>query len=165
MSYNPTSYQNINAQCCCFGLRKVTRAVTQFYDRHLEPANIRATQFTLLLELSAAAGKTLTEMAEGLVMDRTTLTRNLKPLEKAGFITTVKLSDRRSKGYALTDLGRQAIEKGVPLWRKAQEAIVGKLGNERYHKILDELKAMRSLANLPKAMRTQGSTTTHVSES
>src|SRR5271155_563431 len=112
MSLNMTSYQNINAQCCCFGLRKVTRAVTQFYDRHLEPANIRSTQFTLLLTLSAATGKTLTEMAEGLVMDRTTLTRNLKPLEKGGLITTVKLADRRSKGYVLTDKGREAIEKG-----------------------------------------------------
>ena len=82
MSYNTTSYQGINSIDCCFNLRKVTRAVTQFYDRHLEPADIRSTQFNLLLTLSASAGKTLTEMAEGLVMDRTTLTRNLKPLEK-----------------------------------------------------------------------------------
>lgn len=150
MSLNTSSYQNINAQCCCFGLRKVTRAVTQFYDRHLEPADIRATQFTLLIELSSATGKTLTEMAEGLVMDRTTLTRNLKPLEKAGFITTVKLADRRSKGYALTDRGRQAIEKGIPLWKKAQQSIVGQLSNDRYNRLLDELKALRSLAVLPK---------------
>lgn len=151
MSYNPSSsYQSINAQCSCFSLRKVTRAVTQFYDRHLEPADIRATQFTLLIELSSASGKTLTEMAEGLVMDRTTLTRNLKPLEKAGFITTVKLADRRSKGYALTDKGREAIEKGVPLWKKAQQAIVGQMGNDRFNRLQDELKYMRTLANFPK---------------
>lgn len=153
MSTNPSSYQNINAQCCCFSLRKVTRAITQFYDRHLEPADLRATQFTLLIELSSATGKTLTEMAEGLVMDRTTLTRNLKPLEKAGFITTVKLADRRSKGYALTDRGRQAIEKGVPLWEKAQQALVGQLSKDRYDHIQEELTALRSLAHLPKAAR------------
>jgi DNA-binding MarR family transcriptional regulator len=150
MSLNTTSYQNINAQCCCFSLRKVTRAITQFYDRHLEPADIRATQFTLLLELSSATGKTLTEMAEGLVMDRTTLTRNLKPLEKAGFITTVKLADRRSKGYTLTDRGRQAIEKGIPLWKKAQTSIVGQMTDDRYNRLLEELKALRSMAVIPK---------------
>jgi DNA-binding MarR family transcriptional regulator len=154
MSYKQMSpYENINAQCCCFNLRKVTRAVTQFYDRHLEPANIRATQFTLLLTLADATGKTLTEMAEGLVMDRTTLTRNLKPLEKAGFITTVRLTDRRSKGYMLTDKGREAIEKGVPLWKKAQHQIVGQLGNDRYYHLVGELKDTRSLVNTPKAPR------------
>jgi len=155
MSQNSTYYQNINAQDCCFNLRKVTRAVTQFYDRHLESADIRSTQFTLLLTLTSASGKTLTEMAEGLVMDRTTLTRNLKPIEKAGFITTVKLSDRRTKGYVLTEKGRQAIEKGIPLWKKAQQQIVGQLGEPRYARLLEELNFVRSHANMPKVARTK----------
>lgn len=166
MSYQATStnnsYENINAQCCCFGLRKATRAVTQFYDRHLEPAGIRATQFTLLITLSSSAGKTLTEMAEDLVMDRTTLTRNLKPLEKAGFITIVRLSDRRSKGYTLTDLGKQAIEKGVPLWKKAQNQIESKMGNDRYHRLLTELDAVRGTANLPTKASSSVSKSTHL---
>lgn len=160
MSSNTSSYQEINAKDCCFNLRKVTRAVTQFFDRHLEPANIRATQFTLLLELSSATGKTLTEMSEGLVMDRTTLTRNLKPLEKAGFISTVKLADRRSKGYELTEQGRAAIEKGVPLWQKAQQSIVGQFGNDRYHKLLEELKVLRSYAISPKLKQSMPHTMT-----
>ena len=145
MSYDTTSYQSINAQDCCFALRKATRAITQFYDRNLEPADIRATQFTLLLTLTNATGKTLTEMAEGLVMDRTTLTRNLKPLEKSGLIVTTKLPDRRTKGYVLTDKGQQAIEKGVPLWHKAQQHIVGQLGNDRYAHFASELDIVRSL--------------------
>lgn len=169
MSFNANnvsmaSYQNINPQCCCFGLRKATRAVTQFYDRHLEPAGIRATQFTLLLTLSSATGKTLTEMAEGLVMDRTTLTRNLKPLEKAGFITKMKLADKRSKGYVLTDKGRQAIEKGVPLWKAAQQHVVSKLGDERYHHFLGELKAVQSYANPPRPAHSSRSHTHSESE-
>jgi len=151
MSYNIADYQNINPLCCCFSLRKVTRAVTQLYDRYLEPAGIRATQFTLLIELSAASGKTLTEMAERLVMDRTTLTRNLKPLEKAQFITTVKLSDRRSKGYTLTEKGREAIEKGLPLWRKAQEFLMTKIGADRYRRFLDELKSVQTMASTTKS--------------
>jgi len=137
-------YQKINAICCCFNLRKVTRAVTQSFDRHLEPAGIRATQFTLLLTLTSSQGKTLTEMAQGLVMDRTTLTRNLKPLEKAGLIMTVPLPDKRTKGYVLSDQGRITIEKGVSLWKAAQDHIVHQLGDERYARLLSELGFLRS---------------------
>lgn len=158
MSYHTTSQQDINNVDCCFNLRKATRAVTQFYDRRLEPADIRSTQFNLLLTLSSSAGKTLTEMAEGLVMDRTTLTRNLKPLEKAELITTTKLSDRRTKGYVLTEKGRSAIERGVPLWQKAQEQITSQLGEDRYKRLLEELKVVRSLANLPKVVQHKNST-------
>ncbi len=153
MSYNTSSYQGINAVDCCFALRKVTRAVTQFYDRHLEPSGIRSTQFTLLLTLTASAGKTLTEMAEGLVMDRTTLTRNLKPLEKEGLITTTKLIDKRTKGYVLTEKGQQAIQKGMPLWQKAQQQITSQLGDDRYKRFLEELRVVRSFANTPKVVR------------
>ena len=138
------SYQLMNAQCCCFNLRKVTRAVTQFIDRHLEMADIRATQFTLLLTLSGAMGQTLTEMAQGLVMDRTTLTRNLKPLEKNGLIAKVPLPDKRTKGYVLTDKGKMTIERGVPLWRQAQDHLVHKLGQERYTQLMSELGFLRS---------------------
>jgi DNA-binding MarR family transcriptional regulator len=143
------SYQKINAVCCCFNLRKVTRAVTQFFDRQLEPADIRATQFTLLLTLTAAGGKTLTEMAQGLVMDRTTLTRNLKPLEKMGLIMTIPLADKRTKGYVLTEKGKHTIQKGVPLWRQAQDHLVEQLSDERYKHFLSELSFVRGLVNTP----------------
>jgi len=105
------SCEAINRQCCCFNMRKVTRAVTQYFDRFLEPAGVRATQFTLLVALFSTKGKTLTEIAETLVMDRTTLTRNLKPLEKTGLIATVVTLDKRSKAYVLTEKGEQIVEK------------------------------------------------------
>lgn len=143
------SYQKINAVCCCFNLRKVTRAVTQFFDRQLESADIRATQFTLLLTLTASSGKTLTEMAQGLVMDRTTLTRNLKPLEKTGLIMTIPLVDKRTKGYILTEKGKLTIQKALPLWKKAQEHLVGQLGEDRYARLLSELGFVRTLVNSP----------------
>jgi len=85
-------------------------------------------------------------------MDRTTLTRNLKPLEKAGFITIAKLPDRRTKGYVLTEKGRQTIEKGVPLWKRAQQQIVGQMGEERYNRLLTELNVVRSFSNTPKVV-------------
>ncbi|MFI4937311.1 MAG: MarR family winged helix-turn-helix transcriptional regulator [Candidatus Berkiellales bacterium] len=120
-------------------MRKATRAVTQFFDHCLEPAGIRATQFTLLVSMASVSAHTLTEMANTLVMDRTTLTRNLKPLEKLGFIQTIEPRDKRSKAYALTDQGRAALTKGVPLWQTAQNKIVAGLGESRFEHLLGEL--------------------------
>jgi DNA-binding MarR family transcriptional regulator len=135
-------YEAINAKCCCFNMRKVMRAVTQFFDRYLEPADIRSTQFTLLVALSSINAKTLTEIAENLVMDRTTLTRNLKPLEKLELITTIQPLDKRSKVYVLTDKGKGVVEKAVPLWEEAQHSVVNTLGVERYNNIVKELESV-----------------------
>jgi DNA-binding MarR family transcriptional regulator len=139
------SCEAINRQCCCFNMRKVTRAVTQYFDRYLEPAGIRATQFTLLAALYSTKGKTLTEIAETLVMDRTTLTRNLKPLEKTGLIATVQTLDKRSKAYVLSEKGEQVVEKCVPLWQKAQDSVVNGLGEETYQDIVGKLSRMLSI--------------------
>lgn len=133
-------YEAINARCCCFNMRKVMRAVTQFFDRYLEPVELRSTQLTLLIALSAIHAKTLTEIAENLVMDRTTLTRNLKPLEKLELITTIQPIDKRSKAYVLTEKGKLLVAKAIPLWEEAQNSIVHTLGAEKYNHILKELE-------------------------
>lgn len=135
----PINHRLINSRDCCFNVRKTTRAVTQFYDHCLEPAGIRATQFTLLVSMASVSAHTLTEMASTLVMDRTTLTRNLKPLEKLSFIETVEPRDKRSKAYALTAKGKEALEKGIPLWQAAQNKITNGLGADRYNSLLKEL--------------------------
>ena len=137
-------YGQINKQCCCFNMRKVSRAVTQFFDRYLEPLGIRSTQFTLLVELGSVSAKTLTEIAEGLVMDRTTLTRNLKPLEKQGLITSVPTSDKRAKAYTLTTSGKEILARTHPTWQQCQDRIVTFLGQERYGNILGELETLLS---------------------
>lgn len=141
----PINHRLINARCNCFNLRKATRAVTQFYDHCLEPAGIRATQFTLLVSMASVSARTLTEMASTLVMDRTTLTRNLKPLEKLGLIETIEPRDKRSKAYALTEKGRETLKKGIPLWQTAQNKIISGLGEERYEHLLKELDALTKI--------------------
>ncbi len=138
---NPKEFKSINARCSCFNFRKVTRAVTQFYDRALEPVGIRATQYTLLISMAAHSAHTLTEMAHSLLMDRTTLTRNLRPLEKMGLIGTSDARDKRSKAYLLTDKGKQVIAYAIPLWEKAQVKVETALGLERYNRLLQELEA------------------------
>jgi len=140
-----SEHNNINGRDACFNLRKASRAVTQYFDHSLEPSGVRATQFTLLVTLASVSAKTLTEMAEHLVMDRTTLTRNLKPLEKLNLIQIVTAKDKRSKAYALTDHGRSVLERSVPLWEAAQRRVEEQLGLERYQKLLTEMSAITKI--------------------
>ena len=140
-------YEHVNKQCCCFNMRKVMRAVTQYYDRYLESSGIRSTQFTLLVELACTSAKTLTEIAENLVMDRTTLTRNLKPLANMELIATVQTTDKRSKAYTLTEKGKALVNTCVPLWQDAQNSVINGIGSDNYQEIvvrLDKLLNMLS---------------------
>lgn len=141
----PINYRLINPRCNCFNLRKATRAVTQLYDHCLEPAGIRATQFTLLVSMASVSARTLTEMASALVMDRTTLTRNLKPLEKLGLIETIEPRDKRSKAYTLTEKGRETLVKSLPLWKAAQSKIISAISEEKYERLLKELDGLTKI--------------------
>jgi len=130
---------SVNADCCCLHFRKITRAITQMYDKYLESTNIRITQFTLLVALASTRAKTLTEIAESLVMDRTTLTRNLKPLEKLELITKVATTDKRTKAYTLTEKGRDTLRLALPLWQQAQRKVKDTFGDSRYQNVASEL--------------------------
>jgi DNA-binding MarR family transcriptional regulator len=147
MHHTSHDYEDINKRCCCFSMRKVSRAVTQYFDGRLENVGIRSTQFSLLAALASTSAKTLTEIAESLVMDRTTLTRNLKPLEKMELITTVVPIDRRSKGYTLTPKGREVLDKAIVYWKEAQDAVVHGLTNERYAALQKELQQVLNVTS------------------
>ncbi len=125
-------FQDIIDQDYCLNIRKSARAITKSYDACLEPSGIRSTQFSVLLALASSKCKTLTEIAETLVMDRTTLTRNLKPLEKRGFVKVIQLKgDRRTKECIVTEKGQEVIDSAVPLWEKAQDDLDETIGSIR----------------------------------
>ena len=141
----PTNFQSVNINCSCFNLRKASRVITQFYDHCLAPAGIRITQFSLLISMAAEPTQTLTQLAHNLVMDRTTLTRNLKPLERTGLIRSIEAKDRRSKAYALTEQGATVLNVAMPLWQNAQKKIMVVLGDERFKFILKELNVLTNM--------------------
>jgi DNA-binding MarR family transcriptional regulator len=141
------SYGSINAQCCCFNMRKAMRSVTQFYDHHLEQSGLRSTQFTILVALSSTSAKTLKEIAESLVMDRTTLTRALQILKKLRLISIAQSSDKRLKKYILTNEGRKIIAEVIPMWQVAQAKVVNDLGKNCYQSIVDDLKKLLTITN------------------
>lgn len=126
-------------ECACFNLRKAARAVTQYYGEALKPSGLRATQFTLLVAIYNAGPITINRLAERLIMDRTTLTRNLRPLEKQGLIESASGEDRRTRAVTLTDRGREVLSQALPLWEQAQRQIVELLGRERWGEMLEHL--------------------------
>ena len=132
--------------CACHTLRKAARAVTQFYDQALRPAGLRVTQFTVLVTAARTGTATMTELAEALVMDRTTLTRNLKPLRARGLVESVAGEDRREKHIAITPKGREAMQRAAPAWREAQATIAGRLGDTRWSRLARDLGETTRLA-------------------
>lgn len=126
----PLSALNLNESCLNFALRRASRAVSQLFDKELAPLNLRSTQLNLLIGISEQKNKSLTEIAAHMVMDRTTLTRNLKPLEKAGLISNMALSDKRVRSYKLTLEGESLVQKALPLWQKCHTALEECLGEE-----------------------------------
>ena len=125
--------------CACLSLRKAARAVTQLYDQSLEPSGLRATQFTVLAAVSLWQPAPLGRLAEALVMDRTTLSRNLRPLETRGLIRSERGRDGRSRFLRLTAAGQRAVRRALPLWEKAEEQVAEGLGKRRLKALLKEL--------------------------
>lgn len=122
--------------CTCFNLRKAARAVTQVYDEALKPTGLRATQFSLLGVVAHQGPAGMSELADHLVMDRTTLTRNLKPLMEQGLLKTVAGDDRRYKPIAITKKGQDAFKKAMPYWQKAQNKLANGLGKKNWLDLL-----------------------------
>lgn len=124
----------------------VVRAVTQAYDAALAPSGFRATQFTVLVARGHIGRAPLSRLAEALVMDRTTLSRNLRPLERDGLIATGLVDDdRRVREIRLAGKGRKALEKALPLWERAQKRMHEGLGRNRWQGLSDDLGRTVSL--------------------
>lgn len=114
--------------CSCFAARRTARAITQHYERHLKPTGLTVTQFTMLALLSVIGPQAQTRFADQLGLDRTTLTRNLRPLRARGFVKESATGDRRVRLLAITKQGTAAARAALPHWRKAQESIARRLG-------------------------------------
>jgi len=128
------------ANCTAGNLRQALRAVAQFYDAVIGPSGLTVSQFSLLSNLAKAEPMPIGALAGHMVMDRTTLTRNLKPLERAGFVETVPGTDRRARPIAITPAGEAALAAARPLWAEAQREIVGRLGIEDWAGLIGQLR-------------------------
>jgi DNA-binding MarR family transcriptional regulator len=135
----------VSNECTAFNLRKATRAVGKVLDQALAPTGLRGTQFTLLVAVGLAPGAPMHRLAEHLGMDRTTLTRNLSPLERDGLVQRAPGSDRRVRRLKLTDKGARTVERVLPLWEKTQRRLVADLGKARWKELIGHLRAAAAL--------------------
>ncbi|HEX9048182.1 MAG TPA: MarR family winged helix-turn-helix transcriptional regulator [Verrucomicrobiae bacterium] len=126
--------------CVCFNLRWVTRVITQFYDAEYRRHGIRPTQGTLLASLNAKDSWSMADLSDWLGMERTTLVRNLRPLQRDGLVQVAGGGRGNRVELTITAKGRKQVEKLAPAWKSAQCAAVKTLGEKRWSAILSDLE-------------------------
>jgi DNA-binding MarR family transcriptional regulator len=134
-----TTEQDILESCACHRVRTAARAVTRAYDEALRPVGLRATQLSVLVAVAADDALSITALARLMGMDRSTLTRNLGPLETEGLIALGLEGWRRSRILEITRKGRTRLREALPLWDKAQQALRTRLGDRRWDLIRKDL--------------------------
>ena len=128
-------------RCACHRMRMAARAVTRLYDEELRRSGLRATQVSVLVAIAVDEVMSIAALAKFMGMDRSTLTRNLRPLERDGLVKLGSEGWRRSRTVEITKKGRSRLKDALPLWEKAQEALRRKLGDRRWDLIHDDLDA------------------------
>src|SRR6266404_1550492 len=124
--------EDLLARCACFDLRKATRAVSRLYDDCLRPLDLNITQYSLLRVIEGTPQISVSTLGRYMVMERTSVTRALAPLERDGLIHSRAGSDKRIRIVSVTNKGRKLVEDAAPKWRQAQEALIKTIGEDRW---------------------------------
>ena len=134
------------ATCALFHSRRAARAITAHFDRHLKSAGIKATQFSLIVAVSLAEGRPLSEIAAYFAMDRTALARELRVLEDSGHLKiAAPQSDRRTRLITLTAKGDRVMRDALPHWRAAQDGFEAVLSAKRWPGMLAGMQMTTTL--------------------
>ena len=116
------------AECTCFRVRGAARRVTQIYSRHMAPTGLKISQFSLPGFVAARGPITIGRLSELLATDRTTLTRNLRPLLANGVIERAEAGDKRRHELVATLAGRALFKRALPLWAAAEQEVRAAMG-------------------------------------
>jgi DNA-binding MarR family transcriptional regulator len=144
---NNKSMQRIGLECLGFNVRKTARVLAKAFDEALLPCGLKNTQFSILVGLHVRGPVNVQTFSNLLKMDRSTLTRNLGPLERKGLIRLTTGSDRRSRSIALTDAGEELLQQAVPLWQQLQKRLVDGLGNDQADQLRTTLRNLTRVAS------------------
>ena len=126
--------------CLCAHTRRAARSFTRYYDEFLKATGLRSTQVILLVHIDSAGPRTLSSLADELLMDRTTLSRNIRPLAARGWLAVKSGRDKREIIVSTTALGRAKLQSVYPYWQGAQSRLVAVFGRERTQALLAALK-------------------------
>lgn len=138
-----TAYKS---QCYCMNLRRAANAITDYYDAILKSLGLSVSQYSLLVNLERMETASTSDLAEQVNLDRSTLVRNLKPLLERGLIQDLAKEGARSHKFAVSEQGNALLEKGRPLWEKAQENVRGYLSQEDTETLLGLLRKLQELS-------------------
>jgi len=134
---------HVRDTCLCLHLQRAARALARRFDAAFRPLGLTSGQFSLLMSLNRPEPATIGGVASLLAMDRTTLTANLKPLERRVLLTvTPDPSDRRGRHLRLTPQGRAVLENALPVWEATHAAIEHRLPRASAAKLRDDLRAL-----------------------
>jgi DNA-binding MarR family transcriptional regulator len=128
--------------CACSQVRRLARKLSAHYDTILSPEGLTITQYSLIVNIERAGQLSHSFLAEKVGMERTTLTRNLRPLIRAGWVTIATGKDRRQHLLQLTATGKRKLIRSLPLWEQAQSQFLSRIGAQS----LQELRALLASA-------------------
>jgi DNA-binding MarR family transcriptional regulator len=145
--------RTVARECAGLRIREASRILTRVYDAALRPVGLQSSQFSVLVAVAifGEKGANVGPLAKRLVMDRTTMSRNIQPLEKAGLVRVSRSpDDARARIVTLTRAGERSIEKAYPLWEGAQQRVLKLLGATKLNDLrtqLDNVVAIAADAN------------------
>jgi DNA-binding MarR family transcriptional regulator len=132
--------------CLNFNVRKAARVITKYYNAALQPSGLLSTQFSILVALSFGGPMSISALADILVTDRTTLARNLNPLDRDGYLNITRADqDKRQKIVEITWEGEHVLGRALPLWAQAQAGIKSQLGDDSLVRMKSEITELVSL--------------------
>jgi len=123
-------YEKKPSPCNCLNIRRASQAITEIYNEFLLPSNLKISQFSLLKHINQLEPVSVSDLAVIIRLDRTTLVRNLKPLERSGFVEDISTETARNRQLRLTDKGIETYKYAEKLWNKAQSFLEGYLGKD-----------------------------------
>jgi DNA-binding MarR family transcriptional regulator len=127
----------------CFAIRQAARYVSHIYDKHLARVGLTTTQFSILTRLKRHGPLMASQLAEAMVMERTTMVRAIQPLQRDGLLaSTPSEADRRALSIRLTELGAQRLASAVAPWQAAQKEFEERFGKQRAASLRQELFAL-----------------------
>jgi len=130
------------SECMAFNLKKATRAVQNLFDKAFKSIGLEGTQYTVLAHIYISGPITLTKLADLMSVNRTTLGRNLKPLEKKGLISIKSDDDRRAKLIAITNNGIEVLTRAQPIWKETHDRIKELLGGTNWASTIENLRVL-----------------------
>lgn len=137
-----TADLSLPKNCLCGALSRALRAVRKDYDAALRDSGVTSAQFSILTTLSIIGEVAISELAATMGTDRTTLTRNIAPLVKAGLVAELHHEDQRVRRLGLSDAGRKIHGDAVKGWRRAQDRLADTIGTEKAGTLVETLNAI-----------------------